>query len=420
MALLFVVTAAVRLGLLLPWIQENPGEVWDAYGYYVRGGSLRDALVGLLHGQVPERAQFWTVYRGLWPPLQTLILAGVFLPFGTSIATGQIAMIVISALTAPLVYCTTLKFSGPRAAVIASLVYALYPSFIHLSLRLLSETPCFFLSMALLWLAVTTVEAVEPRRVYWYACLTGVVMGLAALTRAMTLPWIPAVTAWVAWRSRSPVRRLAVATAVLGATLVTVAPWQALLLRVDRRPVLLATCADENLYLGNNPWIPAGFGGYHSIVRPHMEQTAQAYGALHNISEEEAYRHLALKEIGDHPWLFLVRGVYKLQELWSFDRDIVGFVLSAIYPPAPVAFVSVVLALTVIALPFAVASALWGLLGAGMALKHASLIVALVGASMLLTFVSRGEEPRFHVALLAVLLPAIGHGLASARALASP
>ena len=95
MALLFVVTAAIRLGLLLPWIQDNPGEVWDAYGYYVRGGSLRDALVGLLHGQVPERAQFWTVYRGLGPPLQTLILAGVFLPFGTSIATGQIAMIVI-------------------------------------------------------------------------------------------------------------------------------------------------------------------------------------------------------------------------------------------------------------------------------------------------------------------------------------
>jgi 4-amino-4-deoxy-L-arabinose transferase-like glycosyltransferase len=415
---LFLLSLVIRLVFLSLMIRSNAtNEVWDAYGYFFRAIGFQQIMFDLLQGQLPSSDSFWIAYSNHWPPLQALLLALGFTIFGSTVTIGQGIMVLLSALTTPLVYLVTSKLSGRRAAILASLVFAIYPSFIHLSLRLLSETTYIFLSFLIFYFALIAVEVNQARKAFLIAALVGFLLGISTLTRAAALPWIPIFASWIAWNSREKKFQILLPIVILIVCGITLLPWEIALYKVENRFVMVATSGDENLYRGNNPWIPDGFGSYGSITMPYMREAAAEYMDQYQVSDKEAYRELALQEIKGAPVKFIERGFYKLRELWSIDDDIYLFIVTVIYPPVNNAWAGIIFGINTIALPLSLAGGIWGLLIPDPCLRARMLIVGLIVSSVAVVFVTIGEEARFHLPLLAVLLPAIGHGLAHLTAI---
>ncbi|MBW7885780.1 MAG: glycosyltransferase family 39 protein, partial [Caldilineaceae bacterium] len=367
---------------------RHAGEVWDAYGYYFRATGFEQMLLDLFQGRFPSDEARLIAYSSHWPPLQAGLLSLAFLLFGSKIIVGQAMMVSLSTLTTLFVYLITAKVSSRRAAIIAAMIHAVYPSFIHLSLRLLSETTYIFFSLLAIYLVLTLVETTRRRWAWLLAVGAGLLLGLSALARAAALPWVGMLALWIGWRIRGTRLRLLLPAAMLAVTAVTVLPWEVALFRAEGRFVLLATSGEENLLRGNNPWIPEGFGSHGLLTMPKMLEASQQYAEQHGVSDKEADRELALIEIRKDPAGFVERGFYKLRELWSVDSDIVLFILTIIYPPLRAGLAAAILLATLAALPILQALAVWGLLAPKPALRARELFVALTAGTMVVIFVT--------------------------------
>jgi hypothetical protein len=194
---------------------------------------------------------------------------------------------------------------------------------------------------------------------------------------------------------------------------ITILPWELVLYKVEDRFVMITTSSEENLYRGNNRWIPEGFGSYGLIEE--MQNEIQNYSEKHNVNDKLAERNLAIQFIRDDPYHFLIRGFYKIRDLWSVDSDIFTYILSGIYPPQSENFALLLFLFVLISPPFLMFFAILGFICPDNPLRHKELFILFVFSSMVMVYVTMGEESRFHVPLLVILLPSISHGILVSR-----
>jgi 4-amino-4-deoxy-L-arabinose transferase-like glycosyltransferase len=206
----------------------------------------------------------------LWvrPPLYVLFLA-LFSPASDS--NTSMVMIVQSLLSAvtllPLAWLAE-RVGGLRAARWAALFGALYLPFTLFAGLVLSET-LFVLVFALaLVVLVKASEALRPpperdettgqrhgvqiSAVIW-AGLAGMLLGLAALTRATALGFVPLAALWLFFSVKGRARRgsiLAAAT-MLAACVLMLVPWAVRNYRAYGQFVLVDTTSGYNLWLGS-------------------------------------------------------------------------------------------------------------------------------------------------------------------------
>jgi hypothetical protein len=254
---------------------------------------------------------------------------------------------------------------------------------------------------------------VEPtqrrKKVVLFAVVTGCLLGLGTLTRAAGLLWIPTVALWVAWRCAKFEKRLLLPAIILISAGITLLPWEIVLFAVEGRAVLITTSSELNLYLGNNPFIPEGDGSSGKL-RPHADRAASEYSEQHGISLHQTYRSLALQEITGDPTKFVKRGFYKLRAVWSADFQLFKSILSVVYPPLSNGIAGLIFLVVLVSHFSFLALVMWGLWSPAPALRYRELIVILVLTAMMTHFVTLGH-PRYAVPLLALLVPAAGHGL---------
>lgn len=399
----------------LIWItRAGVSEVWDAYGYWYRATGIYGILQDFIHGVAAQPENKLIAYSNTWPPGQAGILAVSYLPFGPSLLVGRVAMVAISVATVPLVYLLTRKLSGKAAATAAALVFALYPSFIHSALRLQSENAFILLSLAAILLSVMCVEEGNSRRSLALAAMTGVVLGVCGLVRAAVLPWIPALALWVGWRSDSGRQRILRPVIMLVVCMLCLLPWEIVLYRQEGRLIPIAASGEENLFRGNNPWIPEGLGSSGIYTWDKIQAAGREYTQIHGVTDKEAYRRLAIDYVSADPLGFIVRGFYKLRDLWTPDTDLILWFLLGIYPPTNHSAVGLLTVITIVGLPIVSAFAAIGMSVRRPALRHAELFILLLLTNFAVIFVTIGEESRFHIPLIAIFLPAIGHGLIAA------
>ena len=417
---LLLVSLAIRLILLVPMTVGGASEIGDAYGYFDRALSLHSIVTDLLAGRPAAPADVAAATTALWPPFQSLLLAAGFTVFGPTLLVGRLMMVVLSALTAPLAFALTSRLSSPRAGTIAGIMAAIYPGFIHYSLRTFSETTYVFLALLMLLFALRTVGPEQPRwRAGLAAAMTGFLLGLATLTRAAGLIWTPVIALWVATRSVGLRRRALLPALILLTAGATLLPWELTLYSMSGRLVIVSTTSESNLYLGNNPWLQDDLGPTDDPVKERMRQTARQYSEEHGITLQEAYRALAMEEIRRDPAGFLVRGLSKMRSLWTADRPILAYILMMACRPVSSGVVYAVGFALVTGMLVLVALSLWGLLVPSPPLGHRCLLLALVLSAMATHFMTIAV-PRFNLPLLAVLLPAAGHGAVHLRSLARP
>jgi 4-amino-4-deoxy-L-arabinose transferase-like glycosyltransferase len=156
------------------------------------------------------------------PPGYPFFLAGVYVLAGHSPAGGRVAGAFLGVLSVALLGLIALRLWGRRMARVALFVAAIAPPLVILSTALISEA--LFVPLVL-GAVLAALEGRNERRLRW-AIATGVLLGLAALTRTNgALLVIPLTLAFVPRAGRRRPRSWLAPTLVVLAACLTVAPW---------------------------------------------------------------------------------------------------------------------------------------------------------------------------------------------------
>jgi len=183
-------------------------------------------------------------YRSHRAPGYTYLLAGTYAIAGHSWMAGRVVQALTGAMTCSLLLALGAATVGPAIGLFAALAYAVFPYAIFFCGFLLTEPLCALLTVA------ATYALWRARSGLAWGALWGFLCALAALTRPpMALLLALGVIALV-WRGEARFRKLALATAVFGLTLL---PWTIRNYAVHHRIVPVTTMGGWVLWEGNNP-----------------------------------------------------------------------------------------------------------------------------------------------------------------------
>ncbi len=255
--LALIVALALALRLALWWLLPRDQLVSDEPEYLA-------AASWLAHGR---GFSFYAEWPWLRPPLYLLFLAPWMRFFGLDLAPIRLAQLVLSLSVPVLTYLLARASLGRRAAVAAGLLTALWLPLAMLPHLVLAENLFLPLLLAAMLCLVrfqkemdrdgSDVGPLLRRASTRWALAGGLLLGLAALTRGMTVGFFPLAALWVLWISwrqgRSRRRFLsALATAVLLslAALLVILPWTGYNYLRYGKLILVDTTGGYNLWLG--------------------------------------------------------------------------------------------------------------------------------------------------------------------------
>jgi 4-amino-4-deoxy-L-arabinose transferase-like glycosyltransferase len=311
---------------------------------------------------------------------------------------------VLGAATSVLTAVLALEFVGRRAALGAAFVVALYPASVLFSVYVLTEGLYGFLVLATL----VTARRVSVAR----TAASGVLTGLAAMTRSLGIVMVPVLWAGYLWDAR-PKRawtRAGAQCALLAlACAITLGPWLRHTSRVSGG-VMLDSASAVNVLLGNNP---------RARERLELVDFSVVWETYLGGPLDEADRNARAIEqswawIRSNPagWLRLVPlkisylwGIEGREHAWAYsntyfgERDVWtvklwGFFLMISFP--------------LLALPAVVGLVRPGLLDSGSGM-HLVVILAMTAALHVISF----SETRFHLPLVPILAVLGARGLTS-------
>lgn len=207
--------------------------------------------------------------------LQTAPGVFVYMAFaGADLVTLKCWNLALALTTLILLFDAGRRIAGPAAAAAAAWFCAVSPTLVVLSVWPMAEPPFLFLVALWLWSCTCCLDANASRTLSRAAPVTaGLALGLATLTRATYMYWIPAallvlcVVACVPrWRKSLPWQGLLAAHLI---ALACVGSYMALNAHTFKKP-MIATGAGGALYFGSNAMLrgqePHHFGLMHDNV----------------------------------------------------------------------------------------------------------------------------------------------------------
>jgi 4-amino-4-deoxy-L-arabinose transferase-like glycosyltransferase len=270
----------------------------------------------------------------LWvrPPLYVMMLAGVVRFVGTSYLPVLLLQSLLSAATLLPLGWLAWRIGRREPARWAVGLGALFLPFTLFAGLLLSET-LFTLLLALTLMALVRARELLQsglRKCAPWLVLSGVLLGLSALTRATALGFVPMAALWLCfgWKddavSVKPIRiRILVALLMLSACLVTLIPWTVRNYMAYGRFVAIDTTGGYNLWLAS--------------VGVRDEERLQAdYRAIPNQADRQSYAYgRAWENISADPAGFLGKGLKESLDLWkpqfaSEERQVRAYTLGRV------------------------------------------------------------------------------------------
>ena len=300
---------AFRVGYILQVTVKENSKIYDSLWYGVTAN-------GLAQGQF-FRTPFGTAPTAAHPPLTSLILGLVTLPFGAHVGTGLQRM-TMAVLGAGVVLCVGLlgrAVAGPWVGLVAAGLAALAPNFWIPSGILMSETPAMLL-MALILLAVVRLL----RSPTWVnAALLGVACGAEALVRAELILFVPAllVPAALAARPADLRRRLGLVGVGVLAVLVVLAPWVGRNLATFSDATYIST-GDGLALLGAN--CPDAYGG-QGLGTWHLNCVASINASDESVKSARD-QHAAVRYAEHHAGRLPVVVLARIGRLWDLYEPV--------------------------------------------------------------------------------------------------
>ena len=235
----------------------------------------------------------------------------------TLVPAIKIAQAGLGAMTVLLVALVARRAGGDRATAWAAWIAALYPPLAWMSSYMLSETLYTVLAFANV-LAFSRLfdrsdsEPPPPASGWKLGLLTGILGGLAALTRPAHLLFLMLAGLWLLWKRRLPMA----AVVAIGAVLV-IGPWTIRNYQQYGRVVLIASEGGITFWTGNHPLSP---GEGDMAANPAIKLDNQRLRAMHpGLSPEElepAYYREAIAAIKANPVWWIGLEFKKLFYLW--------------------------------------------------------------------------------------------------------
>jgi 4-amino-4-deoxy-L-arabinose transferase-like glycosyltransferase len=240
---IFIVAAAVRIFYLASISQpplENDAKEYDRLGVMLAEGK----------GYVTESGKP-TAYR---PPVYPLFLAAIYHTAGHDLRWVRLVQALIGAGICVLVYSTAIELFDESIAKLSAVSASLYPPLIVDISPILSETLFSFLMLLAVRLIISRNQLHHP-------LLSGMVFGLALLTRPILVFFMPFLFLWLVRRDRAE-KFKDLAVVIVGIAII-LAPWTARNFYKLNAFVPLSNVGGVTLY--NSYVIPQEGFGYNSL-----------------------------------------------------------------------------------------------------------------------------------------------------------
>ncbi|MGA7192270.1 MAG: hypothetical protein WBW94_01475 [Anaerolineales bacterium] len=319
---------------------------------------------------------------------------------------ARLAQTVLGALLAPLTYFTASLLlpqnsknlggeqeagKNEKAAKISGWMVAVYPMFLIFPLALATENLFFLLVLASVLALLKLAEHSQfpipnSRLTICYSVLSGFLLGLAALTRSIILPFGALAILWIwfilkQWRG-------AILSAL--ALILTITPWIVRNSLIEHRLSGIETSLGYNLYVGYYPQSSGTFAFGPSL---------DLLSILNDKTRDEVGTQKAIQFIEQDPARFPVLAVNRLGYFFDVEwRAFTYFYVNDYLGYIPTIFL--ILILLILALPFmAIAvSAAYG--SALLSWNPQTILLALLFIGYLLPHVFILSEERFHLTLI--------------------
>jgi 4-amino-4-deoxy-L-arabinose transferase-like glycosyltransferase len=372
--LLLILGVGLLIRLVLLYATRNTGLMIVDEQHY------QTLALNLLHG----RGFAWESgnLTSIRPPLYPAFVALIWKMTGTeSVVTIRMAQILLALANVYLVYRLGLLLFDSRVALLAVTGLCIYPSLLAFNVFILTEV-LFTLLLTLMICGVVTLLRTKSA---WVALGTGVVLGLAALTRSVLWPF-PAVLCPFVFlvMPGSRQRRFGIVALLLAGYTLVLAPWAIRNTRLQSVLTVVDTMGGISLRMGNyahtplnRAWDPVTLQGDKSIFQDlraeHPDVSTWTEG-----QKEKWMLKKAMTYMLDHPELTFQRSLIKFANFWGLERTVIAGWQQGLYKP-PHWFA----ALGTVVIPMAcVAVMLFACLG---------------------IFLSPPNDPRVHIFLLLVI-----------------
>jgi 4-amino-4-deoxy-L-arabinose transferase-like glycosyltransferase len=384
----------VALRLALVWLLRDAPFSPDPRAYH-------DMALALVRGES---------FEPYYPPGPSLLLAPFVAVFGDAPLVARAATIVFFVAAAFALRAFTRALARERAANLAVLVLALYPTAIRQSVDPVSHMPGAACLLAIAFLAPALIERARAGR----ALLLGLATAGLVLVRPSALPFLVAVPLYLIVRGAGS---KAAAIALLVA-LLPVGAWLAHARAMSGRFVPINSANAVNFFFGNNPYTPLyktwWFGSHNAGeegVPAEYSRLAERLRAESPVERERLYRERALEHIRARPDLFVLRTANRVRAFFAFDSATAGWLRRYAIGPAP--FALGVMALEAAFWLAIVAAAIPTAPAPPRARRARELLAVAAGASLLYAapYFAAFSHPTYHVQVAIV-----GIGVAAALA----
>ncbi len=339
----------------MPEEQNTPPALWWILGI---GAALRLALLACF-AAVPMYADDESDYNGLAvrlverraycneqgtpislrPPLYPAFVAACYELFGLeAYQSVRAAQAAFSLLTVLLVYRLGAELYSSRVGLWAAGITCFYPSLLIYNNLLLTEVLfTFFLTASCL----SGVRALRRETVSGFA-VTGVLLGLGALTRSVVWLFPPVLAALILLGCRMPLARRVVAVlAICVPFAATIAPWAIRNTRLQQTLTFIDVMGGRNVMMGNyeftplhRSWAAISIEGerawYRVLAAEHGSLQGMTQGQIDKLAMRAGAQYVL-----EHPFLTAKRDAIKFLDFWQLERELLAGASRGRFGPLP-------------------------------------------------------------------------------------
>ncbi len=223
-------------------------------------------------------------------PLYIYIIGGLYGLLGPSLWAARIFGHLAGLLSIYVTYRLTEKLFGSKAAIIAAIIHALYPIAIYFEGELLVDSLLMLLIETSLLVFLIALERRSKRVLFW----GGILIGLAAITKAIVLALIPLFLVMLFLTYRDFKTTLGAGLLFLAAVIIPIAPVTARNYFTGGDWVPIASSGGINFFIGNNE----SANGYSASLPPPL-RNSWVIQDIEYLAEKETGREMKPSEISD-------------------------------------------------------------------------------------------------------------------------
>lgn len=373
---------------------------WEVKPLFDEGDYLNKAK------EILEKGYFDGAFR---PPLYPYFLAALIKVFNNNIYYVKLTQVLIGTLSTLYIYKTAKEmFTSENVALIAALLFCLYPDMVWYSCFLWSETLFLFLFLPCFYLLIKFQK--ENNKYLLFSA--GLLFGLSALTKSVVLYFLVFILVWIVHYNKKEGLKLSVI--FMTGAIIVISPWTIKNYVEFKRVIPIDTNGMFNLYEGNNKIkdykiIFAGPAGKE------MRERYQSFGNNEAERERGALKEALNYILEEQPQWVFKKIYYEIPELWNPDSLALRHIRIGRYGEIPPYLVVMEVLYFIMAYFFVIFTSVFGLINAPKVKQYWFVIGLLVYLNLI--HVVTYASIRYNVFVLPFLMFYSAYTLGSLRSL---